>query len=216
MLVADTYLGHRDDPNVADHLADTGPDSDVHRVVLSDIERRRSRVRTQTTDGHDLGVVIGRDLADGDVLEASNDDPGTGRGDFVIVELVPVEAMVVNVTGNDIDAPTALELGHALGNRHLDLAVRNGNALTPVSESRETLEALVLDVVPDASIEYVDVPPTTFDDDGHTPDHRHSDDHSNDHDHTNDHEHHHASDHSHSHEPTSIRSPRTIDDGEES
>ena len=60
MLVAETYVGHRDDASVASALAD----SDPHRVVLSDTERRRSRVRTETTHGRDLGVVVGRVLAD--------------------------------------------------------------------------------------------------------------------------------------------------------
>lgn len=162
MLVADTHLGHADDPDVAARLADADP----HRVVLSDVERRRSRVRTETRAGRDLGVVVARDLGDGDVLE-------TEDGALVVVELAAVDAMAVPVA--DCEPEAALELGHALGNRHLDLAVRDGEALIPTDGSRTTVETVVETVLPDADYRYRDVAPTTFDDE---PDHAH--DHSHD------------------------------------
>ena len=177
MLVAESYLGHADDPDVAERLADADP----HRVVLSDVERRRSRVRTETTDGRDLGVVVARDLGDGDVLE-------TEDGVLVVVELAAVEAMVVPVA--DCEPGAALELGHALGNRHLDLAVRDGEALIPTGGSRATVESVVEGVLPDADYRYEAVSPATFDD---GPEHEHGD---------------------HEHDP--LARPRTLDGGGDS
>lgn len=169
MLVADTYVGHRDDPVVADRLVAV----DAHRVVLSDTDRRRSRVRTETVDGRDLGVVVGRVLADGDVLK-------TDGGDLVVVELAAVEALVVDFADADASPTDAVALGHAAGNRHWNLAVRGAEALFLVTESHERMERTVDEALPDGvAVRYDDVPPTTFDDGG--PDHSHAhgdDDHS--------------------------------------
>lgn len=175
MQIADSYVGHRDDPKVTDRLADADP----HRVVLSDTDRRRSRIRTETTDGRDLGVVVARDLGDGDVLE-------TEDGDLVVVELAAVEVLVVPLA-DGVSATAALELGHAVGNRHWDLVVRDGEALIPVTDSRERMEDTVDEHLSDVDVRYETVPPTTFDDGGsahggHSGGHSHGDDtHSHDH-----------------------------------
>jgi len=161
MLVADAHLGHRDDPAVAARLAD----ADHHRVVLSDVERIRSRVRTETEGGRDLGIVVGRDLEDGDVLETEGGDP-------VVVELAAVDALVVELGDADVPAVAALELGHAFGNRHWPLAIRGDEALVRVADSYERTEAAAADLLPgDVGTRREAVPPTTFDDDA--PDHSH-------------------------------------------
>ncbi|MDQ2074156.1 urease accessory protein UreE [Haloarcula sp. H-GB4] len=163
MLVADTYLGHRDD----DAVAEAVDASDYATVVLSDTERQRSRVRTETTAGRDLGIVVARDLADGDVLEAED-------GTLVVVELAEIEALVLDFADRDISPATALELGHAVGNKHWNLAVREQEALFPVTDSKERMEATVADLLPaDVPTRYEHVPPTTFDDGG--VDHTHGD-----------------------------------------
>ncbi|AEM59208.1 urease accessory protein UreE (plasmid) [Haloarcula hispanica N601] len=163
MLVADTYLGHRDDATVAEDI-DT---SDHATVVLSDTERQRSRVRTETTDGCDLGIVVARDLADGDVLEAED-------GTLVVVELAAIEALVLDFADSDVSPTAALELGHAVGNRHWNLAVRDRETLFPVTDSKERMETTVAELLPaDVPTRYEHVPPTTFDDEG--VDHTHRD-----------------------------------------
>ncbi|AAV44839.1 urease accessory protein UreE (plasmid) [Haloarcula marismortui ATCC 43049] len=163
MLVADTYLGHRD----GDAIPETVEASAHATVVLSDTERQRSRVRTETTAGRDLGIVVARDLADGDVLEAED-------GTFVVVELAEIEALVLDFADSDISPAAALELGHAVGNKHWNLAVRGQEALFPVTDSKERMEDTVADLLPgDVPMRYEHVPPTTFDDDG--VDHTHGD-----------------------------------------
>ncbi|MHC3381440.1 urease accessory protein UreE [Haloarcula sp. H-GB5] len=163
MLVADTYLGHRDDKSVAEAVEAT----DSTTVVLSDTERRRSRVRTETINGRDLGIVVAHDLADGDVLEAED-------GTLVVVELAAIEALVLDFADSEVSPTAALELGHAVGNRHWNLAVRGTEALFPVTDSKERMEKTVADLLPaDVPTRYEYVPPTTFDDDG--VDHTHGD-----------------------------------------
>ena len=156
MLVADTYLGHRHDDSVAENF----DASDCATVVLSDTERQRSRVRTETTDGRDLGIVVARDLADGDVLEAED-------GTLIVVELAAIEALVLDFADSDVSPTAALELGHAVGNKHWNLAVRGEEALFPVTDSKERMETTVAELLPaDVPMRYEHVPPTTFDDGG--------------------------------------------------
>jgi len=162
MLVADRYLGHCDDPDVGTRLAAGTP----HRVVLSDTDRRRSRVRTETDDGSDLGIVVSRELGDGDVLETEN-------GALVVVELAAIDALVVDFSDADVSATAALAFGHAAGNRHWNLAVRNGEALFPVPDTRERmLDALAGELPDGVTTRFERVPPTTFDD-ADSPDHEH-------------------------------------------
>ena len=161
MLVAEEYLGHRGDPAVADLL--DAADGDPHRVALTDTERQRSRVRTETADGRDLGIVVADELADGDVL-------ATADGDLVVVDLAAVEVLVVDFSDADVAATAALEVGHALGNRHWDLAVREHEALFPVADTRERTATTVADLLPaGVTTRFETVSPATFDD--ATPEH---------------------------------------------
>jgi urease accessory protein len=170
MLVADIYLGHEAESTVAERVAETTTEQ-VHRTVLTDTERRRSRVRTRTTDGLDLGVVVARDLGDGDVLETDGED-------LVVVELEPVDAMVLDLADADVDAVAALELGHAVGNRHWDMVLRGSEALFPVPDTRDRMRATVEGLLPAGlSPRFECVPATTFDDDGHDHSHEHPHDH---------------------------------------
>lgn len=192
MLVADSYLGHRSDPEVADRLANADP----LVVTVDDIERRRSRVRTTDDDGTDLGIVVARELRDGDVLAA--DDR------LVVVTLAETAALVVDLSGaEESTAATlaAVELGHAAGNRHWDLAVEGERVYLPLVERRERMVSEIRPHLPTgATIGTADVSPALFDD-GDTGHGDHSHDHDHGHDHSDgDHSHTHASGgHDHSH-----------------
>ena len=191
MLVADEFLGTLEDSDVAARVDDeTGL-----TVTLDDTERRRSRVRTAAEDGTDVGIVVPRELRDGDVLLA-DDRP-------VVVSLEPVEALVLEfggVEGNASSAATAaLELGHAVGNRHWDLAVEADRAYLPVTDSRERMLAETDGDLPDGvTAGSESVSPALFDDS--TPEHDHS--HGAGHSHDDEHSHDHGGDdgHSHSHD----------------
>jgi len=196
MLVAEEFVGRLDDEAVAERVASADP----LRIAVDETERRRSRFRTAAGDGTDLGVVVARELRDGDVLSTGDR--------LVVVSLEAVEAMVLDFGGvTDPDravVTTALELGHAVGNRHWDLAVADGRAYLPLADTRERMETTVEPHLPDgASVGYEAVPPTLFDEGGRSghghDDHSHGDGrHSHDHGDDADHSHGHG-DHSHDH-----------------
>lgn len=172
MRVADTYLGRRESGAVAARLAREG----FETVTVDGDQRRRSRFRTVTDAGTELGVTVNRELTGGDVLAA-------GDGDLlVVVELESVEAMVVDLSGAAGSLTGAAALGHATGNRHWTMAVQGEELLFPATESRERMEATVADLLPgEASVEFRAVSPAVFDDG--TADHGHSHGHDHDHDH---------------------------------
>lgn len=159
MYVIDTYVGNRSEDDASARLAA----GSYETVTVGDHERRRSRFRTETEEGSDVGVVVGRELRAGDVLE--------GDGLTVVVELEDVEALVIDCASSE-DVLAAVELGHAAGNRHWDMAVRDGSVLFPVTESRERMESTVEPYLPaGAALSSESVPPSTFD--GRGPTHTH-------------------------------------------
>lgn len=155
MLVADTYLGTLTDDDVAGRVDAADP----FRVVLDDTDRRRSRVRTTTGDGTELGIIVGRELRDGDVLVAreseSNTESGGERNDgeqLVVVELdgIPaVELSFEEVAPSGL--PSAVVLGHAVGNRHRDLAVVDDRVLVRAEQDIDRLESLLAKHLPDGA-----------------------------------------------------------------
>lgn len=176
MRVADSFLG-----NVSEDtsLAARVEREDAPTVAVDDTQRRRSRFRTTADDGTDLGVVVGRDLRAGDVLSAGDS--------LFVVALDRIEAMVLDfstVDGGSRAATAAIELGHAVGNRHRDLAVDGDRAYLPLADSRERLEAEVRPRLPDgATVGYDEVSPTLFDDGGGDHGHEHADGHGDIHSH---------------------------------
>lgn len=167
MRVADTYLGHRSDEAVAARLAREG----FETISVDEAERRRSRFRTRTGAGTDLGVTVSRELTVGDVLGAGNL--------LIVVDLEPVEAMVIDLEDAEDSLTGAVALGHAVGNRHWDMAIRDDAVLFPATESRERMESTVETHLPaGATVAYEEVSPATFDGDGpgHGPGHTHSHD----------------------------------------
>lgn len=168
MLVAEEFVGTLDDEGVAERVASGDP----LRLTVDETERRRSRFRTGADDDTDLGVLVARELCDGDVLSTGDR--------LVVVSLEPVEAMVLDFgAAADPDTAavrTALELGHAVGNRHWDLAVGDQRAYLPLADTRERMEATVEPHLPEAvTIGYDEVPPTLFDE-GDAADHAHGHD----------------------------------------
>lgn len=162
MLVADAYVGSVEDPDVAGRVEESEP----LRIEVDGTERRRSRFRTTAEDGREVGVVVDRDLQDGDVLSAD--------GSFVVVGLEPVEAMVLDFADAAVPATKAIEVGHAVGNRHWELAVRGEDVLLPVVDGRERMEAAVEPLVrAGVELRYAEVSPATFDGDGGAAGHSH-------------------------------------------
>lgn len=134
----------------------------LESLVVDETDRRRSRLRAATDAGTDLGILVDRPLSPGDVLACR-------EGWMVVVELEPREALAV-----DLPAPSpaatarAVELGHAIGNRHWDLAVVDEVAYVPLEADRQIVEQAVGAVLPEAArrVERVDAELFLADDSG--------------------------------------------------
>jgi urease accessory protein len=183
MLVAESVLGNVADDAELRAAVEARPADEVERVVLDERERRRSRIRTTTDAGTEIGVVVEdeRGLEPGDVVV--NDDERV-----VLVEFADREALVVAFEGGDAAAMArAAELGHAIGNRHRDLTVRDGEVLIALDadgdRTAETVEAMVPQGT-ETRRERVD--PTLFDGAG-SADHDHGHDSDDGDGHTHDH-----------------------------
>mgnify|MGYP006288017597 FL=1 len=198
MLVTETILGNVEDDADLRAAVEARPEAEIERVVLGERERRRSRIRTTTDAGTEIGVVVEdeRGLAPGDVLV--NDDERA-----VIVEFADREALVVAFEAGDAAAMArAAELGHAIGNRHRDLAVRGSEVLIALdADGDRTVEEAEAMLPPGTETRRERVDPTLFDGVGPADhDHGHSGD-----GHTHDHsdaDHSHGSE-THSHAPGS-------------
>jgi urease accessory protein len=142
-------------------------DEAVERVTLTDEQRRRSRCRTETDAGREVGIVAGHDLESGDVLATED-----GDAPRLEVALEPIDALRIDLADAAGSATTAVALGHAAGNRHWAMAVRASAVLFPATESRERMRETVDPHLPEgATVEWVTVPLETFDSPGH--DHGH-------------------------------------------
>ncbi len=206
MQVTESILGNVEEDDDLRAAVEARPAAEVERVVLDERERRRSRVRTTTDAGTEIGVVVEdeRGLQPGDVLV--NDEER-----IVLVEFADREALVVAFAGGDAAAMArAAELGHALGNRHRDLAVRAGEVLIALdADGDRIVEDVAATCPPGTETRRERVDPTLFDGTGPS-DHDHS--------HGGDgHTHDHADDgqaqqdgHAHSHTPGS--GIRTLDE----
>lgn len=166
MLVAETYLGNIE---ADDSLNDRVESEDVLTIMVDETERRRSRFRTTTDDGTDIGIVVDQELQSGDVLETD--------GQLVVVSLDSITAMVLDFGGVDSDVETltrAVALGHAVGNRHWNLSVEGECVYLPVVESRDRMETEIRSHLPNnATVNYEAVELTLFDE--ATADHSHGD-----------------------------------------
>lgn len=198
MYVYDTYEGNTtDDEDLAATVApDEGAAAEaVETVTIDDDQRRRSRFRTETEAGTEIGIVVGRELRAGDVLSSESDD-----GPLVAVALADVEAVVVDLgeATKDADLVTAVALGHAAGNRHWEMAIRDDAVLFPATESDERIAATIEPHLPDgATVGRESVSPAVFDGDGPgVADHSHGHGHEHGHD-SHEHSHGHGDRHDH-------------------
>ncbi|SFS77857.1 urease accessory protein UreE [Halostagnicola kamekurae] len=170
----------------------------LERVVIEADRRQRSRFRTTTDAGTDVGVVLEKPaLSIGDVLVHE-------EGQMIVVAFEPLEALAVDLPEPTAEAlEAALELGHRVGNQHWDLAIDDGVAYVPLEADRHIVERVVEDIVPGATVRAETVDAELFvtdlegDDESGLP-HDHS--HTGDHGHSHESEHTHELDHDHPHD----------------
>jgi len=144
-------------------------------VSLPRSERRKSRIRTTTDQGTELGIVHGTPVLEaGDVLL---DDAEC----FLLVERAACSALVVDL--ETVSPGTAAELGHTLGNQHRSVSVRSERLSVELDAERQHVERVLEAHVPDATWRLQEVTDDRFSntlsgsesatDEGHTQSHPH-------------------------------------------
>lgn len=163
MIVVNSITGN---VNTDESLADTYDAYEaadkVETVTVDPEQRKRSRVRTTTDDGTEIGIVVDdrSELESGDVL-VLNDDR------MIVVEFEKREVMVIEYPDPESfdDVASVAKLGHAIGNHHWDLQTRDGVLYVPLSDARRIVESVVTDMLPpDAVVRYERIDSTVFTD----------------------------------------------------
>lgn len=183
-------------PDLADAIAAHRRVGTLETVVLDDTQRKRSRFRTTTEAGTDLGVLVDRpELRPDDVLVLDNDFA-------VVVAFERREAFVIDLP-SETATGVAIDLGHRIGNQHWDIAVEDDTLYVPMEADRSIIEETLGPYLPDgATIRYETVDAELFVEGDDGPGH----DHTNGgaaHDHANGGHTHRSGEHVHSdHEPS--------------
>jgi len=205
MLQIDTIRGNvGDDPDLADAYEEHAAAGTLERIEIDSGDRVKSRLRTETDAGTDVGLVVDRpELSDGDVLTVNDDR-------MIVVSFSDRESLVVSLP-SDLSTAATVELGHRIGNQHWDFAVSGGELYVPLAADRRIVENVVGDALPgdcetrvesvDASL-FVDDESSLRHEHSHGPDgtHSHENQDGHSHDHTHEHGDGHSHDHSHTHE----------------
>lgn len=129
MLIVNEIIGRAAEPRFAGRR--------VQRVAVAAADAGRRRIRLRGEDGSDIAIDLPKPawLCDGAVL---HDD-----GERIVVVVRPPEpVMVITLAGLPPDA--AVRLGHALGNRHSALEIRDGELVVPVTDTPELTSRPVL------------------------------------------------------------------------
>jgi urease accessory protein len=98
------------------------------RLTISRMEMEKLRLRRTTDRGTDVGLVLepGSRLHHGDVLDAEK---------FIVIEQLPEKVVSISIKKND--AGVAALVGHAIGNRHRQIAVDHDTISFPIQAESE-------------------------------------------------------------------------------
>ncbi|EJN58127.1 urease accessory protein UreE [Halogranum rubrum] len=175
MLVANGVKGNvHEDDTLHEAYHDHDAAGTLERVVVDATTRRRSRFRTTTEIGTDLGVVVNSSdgLRPGDVLAVDDSDR------LFVVEFEQETAVVVELPDGAMDTETlaaAVAFGHVVGNKHWDLAVDGGRVYVRVgADGPRVADELREHLLDGATLHHEQVDPTLFDTSGGGVDHDHT------------------------------------------
>lgn len=129
-------------------------------------DRQRSRMRVQTDQGTDIGLIIEEPpLVEGDVLHQTDERA-------IIVAFEERDALAVELP-DEFPVNRAVKLGHRIGNQHWDIAIIESTLYIPLDARQQIVEDVLQDHLPtDTTYERTTVDATRFHDDGRpTPGH---------------------------------------------
>ena len=133
MLVADTVLGNSYQGNhLHEKITFAKENNTLRRLFLSRTQMEKSRLRTKTEDGLEIGLSLepGHVLHNGDVIEIDSH--------LIVVHQLPEKVIRVNIPENEQSSNLLIQLGHIIGNRHRPISIANNSSvLFPIHDETE-------------------------------------------------------------------------------
>jgi len=133
MLVINSVLGNAYNETYLESKIQTAKQNNtLKRLFLSRTEMEKSRLRTVTEDGTEVGLSFeaGTVLHNGDVLEVNSN--------LFVIHQLPEKIISVKVNDDDHSSSIRVQLGHIIGNRHRPLSIAsNGSVLFPIHDENE-------------------------------------------------------------------------------
>ena len=145
MLVADTVLGNSYQGNhLHEKITFAKENNTLRRLFLSRTEMEKSRLRTKTEDGLEIGLSLepGYVLHNGDVIEIDSH--------LIVVHQLPEKVIRVMIHENEWSPNLLVHLGHIIGNRHRPLSITSdGCIMFPIHDETELelFEKLFSDII---------------------------------------------------------------------
>ena len=145
MLVADTVLGNSYQGNhLHEKITFAKENNTLRRLFLSRTEMEKSRFRTKTEVGLEIGLSLepGHVLQNGDVIEIDSH--------LIVVHQLPEKVIRVMIHENEWSPNLLVQLGHIIGNRHRPLSITSdGCIMFPIHDETELelFEKLFSDII---------------------------------------------------------------------
>ena len=154
MLLVDSILGNvYDGNNISQKIEDAKESKTLKRLFLSRPQMEKSRLRTETEDGTEIGLSLepGTILHNGDVLEIDSN--------LIIIHQLPEKIIRVTINENNWSPNLLVQLGHIIGNRHRPIAITSdGCIIFPIHDADEVelFQQLFSDIIHQISMNVED------------------------------------------------------------
>ena len=133
LLVADSVLGNSyHGKHLKEKITFAKENNTLRRLFLSRTQMEKSRLRTETEDGLEIGLSLepGQVLQNGDVLEINSH--------LIVIHQLPEKIIRVMIHENEWSPNLLVQLGHIIGNRHRPLSITSeGCIMFPIHDETE-------------------------------------------------------------------------------
>ena len=147
--IAQIYLGNiNQDPELAKSIANKS----YLKVSLTQSDRTKGRIYTQTETGLNIGIIKGRDrsLQSGDIFE-------TASKKLLLINLQQQKFLILDFSAvkTSLFATELVSLGHILGNHHCPIAIENDKVYVQLSSNSTVVEKAIENLqISDLKISY--------------------------------------------------------------
>ena len=133
MLLIDSILGNAyDEKNLSKKIENAKQNQTLKRLFLSRSQMEKSRLRTETEDGTEIGLSLepGTVLHNGDVLEINSN--------LIVIHQLPEKIIRVTINENKLSPNLLVQLGHIIGNRHRPISLNDDYSVSfPIHDDSE-------------------------------------------------------------------------------